>query len=250
MGARTRTVVTVVAAAGVGLGAIPASAQIPEEFTNLRVLREDIPRRELVGLMRSFSFDLGVPCNHCHLGDDPRDLTGYDFASDEREPKRVARGMMELVSRINDELIPAAGRPDGRRVRCVTCHRGIPVPVRIQDLFLEERDEGGIDAAVARYQELRETYYGQAAYDFGLAPLREVIETLAGRDDLSDALTVARLSTELHGQDVQAHALEADVLMRMGRREEAIRAMERAVSLDPDSSFLRELLERMRSGGP
>lgn len=227
----------------------PAGGQIPDEFTNLTVLDQGMSRPELIGLMRSFSFDLGVRCNFCHVGEDPADLTGYDFASDEREPKRVARGMMRMVSRINSEHIPDAGRTDGTQVGCGTCHRGVSNPIPVQDVFLDVLDGEGLDAAVARYRELRDAYFGRAAYDFGLPPLRNLTETLAGQGRLDEALGVAVLTTTFHPEDVQAHAIHADVLWRAGEREAAIQAMERALSLDPESEFLRQTLERMRAGG-
>ena len=69
----------------------PVAAQIPDEFTNLKVLPKDISKREMVSIMRSFAGALGVRCKHCHVGEDPNSLEGYDFASDDPEPKRVAR---------------------------------------------------------------------------------------------------------------------------------------------------------------
>ena len=83
---------TILAGAAILLGAGSASAQIPEEFTNLEVLSEDISRGELVGMMRGFAGALGVRCNFCHVGEDPSNLDNYDFASDEKESKVVARG--------------------------------------------------------------------------------------------------------------------------------------------------------------
>ncbi len=41
-------------------GADTAAAQIPDKFTNLKVLPKDISKGELVGIMRAFSGALGV----------------------------------------------------------------------------------------------------------------------------------------------------------------------------------------------
>jgi len=38
------------------------SAQMPEKFTNLQVLPNDIPRGELIGIMRRFTSSLGLRC--------------------------------------------------------------------------------------------------------------------------------------------------------------------------------------------
>ena len=71
--------------------ATSAAAQIPDQFTNLKVLPKDIAKGELVSLMREFSGALGVRCGHCHVGESATSLEGFDFAADDKEPKRVAR---------------------------------------------------------------------------------------------------------------------------------------------------------------
>ena len=57
------------------------------------------------------------------------------------------------------------------RVQCATCHRGAPQPRTLQDALKIAYDKGGMDSTLARYQSLRERYYGRATYDFGDAPL-------------------------------------------------------------------------------
>src|SRR5262245_60488717 len=81
------------------LVASSASAQIPDKFTNLQVLPKDISKAELVMTMRSLAGDLGFRCHNCHVG--PDDLTGMDFAIDEKPTKKVAREMLKMVQTIN-----------------------------------------------------------------------------------------------------------------------------------------------------
>ena len=50
--------------------AVPITAQIPDEFQNLRVLPTDISRDSLLRVTRDFSFALGVRCQYCHVGGD------------------------------------------------------------------------------------------------------------------------------------------------------------------------------------
>jgi hypothetical protein len=78
-----------------------STAQIPDKFTNLKVLPKDIQKQDLVKIMRGFSNALNVRCIHCHKGDDPVDLSKVDFASDERENKLVARAMLGMTNGIN-----------------------------------------------------------------------------------------------------------------------------------------------------
>jgi hypothetical protein len=113
----------------------PASPPVqpaPVNFTrsNLQVLPADLPVRDLVALMRSFSLGLDVDCQHCHVGEG-RDLSKFDFASDAKPSKTVARQMLQLVAVINQRVAPIgqpapAGEP---KVTCFTCHRGARKPL-------------------------------------------------------------------------------------------------------------------------
>ena len=119
---------TVLVFAAILAAAAQAPAQIPETFTNLQVLPKDIPRAELVGIMRGFTRALGVRCDHCHVGPGPATLEGFDFASDGKETKKVARVMMRMTQEINTRLLPQTGRSPLTEVRCMTCHRGVAKP--------------------------------------------------------------------------------------------------------------------------
>ena len=230
-------------------GGTDVAGQIPEEFTNLQVLPDDISRAELVGIMRGYAGALGVRCNFCHVGEDPNSLDGYDFASDDKDTKSVARGMMRMLTAINTEHVPAAGRDAATQVGCVTCHRGVREPRALRDVILTTVQDEGVDAAVARYRELREEYYGRAAYDFGAGSLNSVSETLARSGNPDAALAVIQLNIEHNPEEPWPNVLEAQILMQSGQRDAAIRSMERAIELDPANEFYRQQLERMRSAG-
>lgn len=53
------------------------------------------------------------------------------------------------------------------RVECVTCHRGAPRSVMLEDTLRTVLERKGADSAVAAYRELRDRYHGRFAYDFG-----------------------------------------------------------------------------------
>ena len=233
----------------VALAVVPATglqAQIPEEFTNLRVLPADVSRGELMGVMRGFAGALGVRCNFCHVGEDPNDFIGYDFASDEKEVKRVARSMMEMRGEINGRLLAATGRDDRLDVQCATCHRGVRRPISLTDEILEVIESDGVEAAEARYRELRGQYYGRAAYDFGQGSLNMVTETLARAGDLDGARAMIALNVEHNPDDHWPYMLQAQVLMQAGDREGAIASAERALELSPGNEFYEQQLERLR----
>jgi len=63
------------------LAAAGARAQIPDKFTNLRVLPKDIAKPKLVETMRAWSGALGQRCDFCHV-ERKAPEHGNDFASD------------------------------------------------------------------------------------------------------------------------------------------------------------------------
>ena len=107
------------------------SAQPPfaiPPFKNLKVLPKDISRGDLLANMKFFSQSLGVRCTYCHVGTDGQPLSTFDFPSDAKDHKKIARDMMTMVATLNSKTLPAAtGLPDAK-VTCFTCHRGSTKP--------------------------------------------------------------------------------------------------------------------------
>lgn len=247
---RLFTILFAVLVAGLGHRAAPLAAQIPQTFTNLEVLPEDISRDELVSIMRGFASALGVRCNFCHVGEDPNDFTGYDFASDEKELKRVARAMLRMREEINGRLIPATGRESTVQVQCVTCHHGLRKPATLRDEILEVLRAEGVEAAEDRYRELRERYYGSAAYDFGQGSLNAVTETLLDEGETEAALAMIGLNIEHNPDDDYPYFLQAQARFAADDREGAIASLEKALELRPESQFYRSQLDRLRRSAP
>ena len=117
------------AAFGLSVAVAQTKAPAPPAFKNLQVLRADISRGELMANMKMFSTALGVDCSHCHARaeDDPEAM---DFASDDRAAKEIARRMMRMTWRINDEDFGITEVP-GEKVTCFTCHRGFRRPLTV-----------------------------------------------------------------------------------------------------------------------
>ena len=226
----------------------PGHAQIPDEFTNLKLLRKDIGKRELVSIMRDFATALGTRCNHCHVGEDTNSLEGYDFASDEKEDKKVARAMMEMMREINTVLLPATKREELTAVRCVTCHRGLENPETLDRIVLAKAEEDGIEAAIDRYRELRDKYQGQGAYDFSATTLSSVAETLARtRQDVDGAIAISKLNLEFNPEEPFAHLLLGQLYMTKGDQPAAIASIERCLELDPENRWAKQMLEKARA---
>lgn len=114
----------------VGIIAVTAAfAQVPETYTNLKMLPKDIQRQELMQTMRGFNKALGVKCNFCHKGEEGQPLSTYDFASDANKHKVIARTMMTMTNDINTKHLKGLGsKDDPARISCNTCHQGSKHP--------------------------------------------------------------------------------------------------------------------------
>jgi hypothetical protein len=99
-------------------------------FKNLQVLPKDTPPADVMARMNIMVEALGVQCAYCHKFEGPGSPAN-DFASDEKPAKNVARSMMRFDAEVNDRLLVALNKPADQvtRVRCITCHRGAPIPV-------------------------------------------------------------------------------------------------------------------------
>jgi hypothetical protein len=113
----------------------PAGAQpggpgrgTPPPPQNLQILPKDIAREQLQNIMRGIAQGLGVQCSYCHIAEGRGGRN--DFATDEKQPKKTARVMMQLTQHINETLSSGIGKPaaDVTRVGCFTCHRGKAIP--------------------------------------------------------------------------------------------------------------------------
>lgn len=224
----------------------PVAAQIPDTFTNLKVLPKDISKNELVSTMRSFAGGLGVRCTHCHMGGTESDLTGMDFASDEKKEKKIARVMLAMVTEINGTLSQKSGVENPIRVRCVTCHHGVKRPESLADALKREFDKGGVDGAKAEYLSLKEKYYGAAAYDFKPRTLNEVAEWLANeRNENAAAIGVMRFNIEQDPSVAYSYNLLGRIQMGSGDKKAAIASFKKAIELDSKDEWWTRLLKQL-----
>ncbi len=226
-----------------------AAAQIPDTFTNLQVLPADISRAELIGTMRGFAGALGVRCSYCHMVSDLLNQPDDDFSSDDKATKRKARVMLGMVRRINEEILPRLPERTSPNVQveCRTCHGGIPRPVPIDEEIEHTIADRGIDAAVERYRELREQYYGSRSYDFSFAPLNELAEGLLAGEKTVEAVRVLELNAEYNPASLPTLLLLGQAHERNGDNEAAVRAYRALLELDPSTRFFEFYAGRARA---
>lgn len=240
----------VIAALALSLAlASPAEAQFPpEKLENLKVFPQDIPVRALIDTMRGFTRALGVRCQFCHVGQEGQPLSTFDFVSDEKHTKQAAREMLGMVAAINGAHL---GKLEHRHeprvvVTCATCHRGVSEPRPIQQVLLIAYDSGGADAAERKYHQLRERYYGSAAYDFGEVPLADVGEALGRRNRMADAIRFYVLNTEFSPNSAFAHRMAGGAYLSSGDTVKAITSLERAIAIAPNDQQTQRTLEALR----
>ena len=234
---------------------------------NLQVLPKDMPRQQVLGVMRQFTAALGVNCAHCHAeaanqpAPDPaaggRGGRGggpqLDYALDDKENKKIAREMMKMVMDINGKYLPATGRhfTDLTRVSCETCHHGLAKPRTLRAAMTEAVQASGADSAIKLYRALRLRYYGSAAYDFSEPSLNETGNQLGQvADQRQAALAILRLNLEFFPTSVPTLTNLANISVAMGDTAGAVAAINQALQVQPDNNQLRNLLNRIKPSSP
>ncbi len=94
-----------------------------EVFKNIQVLK-GTPADQLIPTMQFISASLGVECDFCHVQG--------AFDKDDKDPKKKARKMMEMMFAINKDNF--SGR---REVTCYSCHRGSTDPAGMPPVMAE-----------------------------------------------------------------------------------------------------------------
>ena len=233
------------------LTSISVDAQQRDFFSspkNLQVLPKDISPSELDSQMRRFKLALGVECSHCHVGTDDRRLTDFDFPSDAKDPKRIAREMVRMVAAINT-MVSSLNRAPGHQaveVTCVTCHRGHFRPLMIKDVLAASYAEhdGNIDAVIAKYRELRDKNYGGFAFDFGEFPVSALAFTLNRQGQPEDAIKLQKMNMEYHPDSPNIPSGMGFIYRQAGQLELAADAFRKSLEIDPEGRWVaRQLVE-------
>lgn len=226
--------------------AVPSVTFAQDGPQNLQYYPTDMTRQEITAEMRHFSFALGVRCQHCHeRGPDGR---GFDFASDGNPNKEKARVMLFMTDQINRTL--AADLPDRSDppvvITCKTCHRGTEKPRLLWQEMLLAAHEGGADAAIERFDFLRENYDNSGAYDFREQEVNVAAEELAAEGMHEEAIVIFQMNA---GRFPQADAPWVGIgesYEALGDNAAAIEAYEKALSLNPNRRDVQGRLAELR----
>jgi predicted Zn-dependent protease len=230
------------------LNAIPVSGQIPDKFTNLQVLPKDIGKGGLLDVMKGFTSALGVRCQHCHIGEEGKPLTTFDFVSDTKTTKQTARVMLRMVQTINNEHLAKIEKKsaDALQVNCITCHRGENRPPRaLEEILLEITSAQGVEEAIKKYHELREKHYGGFAYDFREGALNRLSQQLQAAGKTDDAIAILKLNVQVNPNSALALFFLGEIYLAKGEKALAMENYKKALSLEPANPFAKKRLEEL-----
>lgn len=226
-----------------------ASAQIPDKFTNLKVLPKNMTKDDLISTMRGFSVGLGVRCNYCHASVDSTKGRGLNFASDAKNEKLIARTMMSMVTTINTKLVPKSGIKSPAQVGCVTCHHGVQKPQTLIAILEGTAGKDGVAAAQQQYNDLRAKYYGSAAYDFSPRSLQDFAQWLAhDKKDLDGAIAIANMSIQRDPETADNYSVLAMLQLEKGDKVAAMESVKKALEIDPQNHQAQDIMKQLQSG--
>jgi hypothetical protein len=234
-----------------------AAQQTPPPFTNLQVWPKDTSRAVIMQFMNAFGDSLGITCDYCHVQRDGK----FDFASDDKREKRVARQMILLRDSINVVLPAIVGKPAGAgptsvngqpgqpvRVLCSSCHRGLPIPRSIADEVTDAEANGGGAAGLAKFKELRAKYYGGQQYDLRENALVGIANRATNAKRPDDALAYLQTNLEYFPKSAVTYVAMAQAKNAKGDKQAAIKDLEKATELDPQNAAAKTQLQQLRSG--
>jgi hypothetical protein len=232
-------------------GAPPA----PPPMTNLQVWPKDTSRAVVLQFMNAFGDSLGVQCVYCHVQQGDR----FDFASDEKREKRVARQMILLRDSINVVLPAIVGKPAGAgptsldgqpgapvRVLCSSCHRGLPIPRSIADVVTDAAANGAA-SGLAKFKELRTQYYGGQQYDFRETALVGIAQRALTAKKPDDAIAYLQANLEYFPKSAPTYVALGLARNARGDKAGAIKDLEKAAELDPQNVQARNQLQQIRA---
>jgi Photosynthetic reaction centre cytochrome C subunit len=219
----------------------------PDSLVNVQVFPRTTPVIEVVGAMRNVAIGLGVRCQFCHVGEEGMPLERFDFASDEKRTKLVARQMMRMVQEINRRLDTIPGRATtGLQVTCATCHRGVSRPLPLATVVTDAATAAGSDSAIRAYRSLRQKFYGRDAYDFGEGSLNTAAFRLGRAGKYDEAFALLRLNEEMFPNSSGMYVFRGNISLMKGDTTAAEAAFREAIRRDPAN---REAQGRLQAIG-
>jgi tetratricopeptide (TPR) repeat protein len=230
--------------------AISSSAQDqwtwPDKPKNLQVLNKDWPGSRLSPVMRGFTRALGVRCSYCHVGEEGKSLTTYDFVSDANPNKDRAREMLRMLGDVNSHLKKLEPSGDQRvNMWCHTCHRGRPRPMTLEEELAEQYRLKGLDSALNHYHSLKKDFLEKGAYDFSERSLNLFGYSVLEKDT-AGAIRVFSLNAQVFPKSANVWDSLGEAHLKGGDVKAAKRFYERSLKLDPKNESAMENLKKIK----
>lgn len=200
--------------------------------------------------MREFSFALDVSCQSCHAGGDGTSFDGVVFESDDKPAKKTARAMLRMMTTLNESVLPSieTRRTPPVTITCAICHRGLPRPMTLETELVSVIDRDGIDAAVARYRDLRENTPVLGLFRMDEWSMNEVARVLVEGGKLEAAVAMLELNGEYYPQSTAVDQQLAELYLRQGDRAKAIARLEAALVKEPGNARIKQRLDQIKAG--
>ncbi|HXT18865.1 MAG TPA: c-type cytochrome [Gemmatimonadaceae bacterium] len=212
----------------------------PDSLVNTKIIPRNTPPIQVVGIMRNFAIDLGVRCQFCHVGREGQPLAQFDFASDEKQTKAIARQMMLMAQEINRRVDTLPGHSaQSIQVTCRTCHRGVSKPTPLSAIVADAAIASGADSALRAYRALKERYVNGDAYDFREASLNTAAFRTARANKVSDALALLDFNEQLFPGSSAMSVFRGNILLMRGDTTAAAAAFNEAIKRDSTNTEAR-----------
>jgi hypothetical protein len=227
----------------------PPQWQWPEKPMNIKVLPKNMKPEQLQSIMIGFTRSLGVRCPYCHVGVEGKPLSTFDFVSDAKPEKKIAREMVVMLGHVNKDLKKMNLKPTVPRVNmwCHTCHHGRPRPTTLAEELTIAYNAGGIDTAMAAYTSLRSRFYGRNSYDFGEGGLIEFAEAI--KND-ADAIRVLEKNAEQFPQSLRALEALARGYEQTKQNDKAIATYRKMLEIDPENRNAQRRIDALQGTPP
>ncbi len=218
----------------------------PEKPQNIQVMSKELTGMRLSFPMKGFTRALGVRCTHCHVGEEGKPFSTYDFASDENPNKNRAREMLRMLGSINEHLKNIEPSDDKRvNMWCHTCHRGPARPISLGEQLGETYKAEGLEASLTQYSELKEKYYGKGAYQFSESNLNSLGYAALGNEDTKGAIKVFKLNSKEYPESGNVWDSLADGYMHAGDKKKAKKYYKKSLKLNPDNQNAKDMLKKL-----
>jgi tetratricopeptide (TPR) repeat protein len=223
--------------------------QWPDKPKNLQVLPPTTTGKILQRTMQGFTSGLGVRCVYCHVGEEGKDFSTFDFASDNKPEKDKARIMYRMVNAVNTQFLVElnGGSASSIPVTCVTCHHGNSTPILLEDKLKRTFDVSGIDSTVKQYHTLKDKFYGGFTYNFKEGTLLRLADKIMEDSTQSAAgIQVLKLNIEMYPSFAFSYVHLANYYEGQGNIKAAIENYQEAIKLNPKDERLQKQLERLQ----